>query len=351
MEERRGHFRLGLFVFVSIAGVAAVLLVLVGRKLFEPTMTFETYFDESVAGLDIGSPVRFRGVPLGQVTNIVLSITEYEPNVPLNKRRNYIVVRATVSMSQDQIRNIGRNAADLIKSGLRAQTQLAGITGQQYLALDVLDPQKYPPLPFEWTPRYLYVPSAPSSTGEIIAGFQSFLASLDKADIPALGQNLNTLIVNLNKKISEVPIAELSTQALAVLRDAHVAVGHVDDLLSKPDVEATLHNAASASGRLDGLLADPGLKETVNNVAAVSARLRKLVLSGDMDRLVKSLDAAATRLSGLIGDNQFDVRVIVQDLRVAANNIRVLSDSVKRNPAGVLLGGPPEKVQLPGKLP
>ena len=140
-----------------------------------------------------------------------------------------------------------------------------------------------------------------------------------------------------------MPVAELSNQALAVLGDAHAAVGRIDDLLSKPDVEAALHNAASASGRLDGLLADPGLTETVNNVAAISARLRKLVSSGDMDRLVKSLDAAATRLSGLIGDNQFDVRVIVQDLRVAANNIRVLSDSVKRNPAGVLLGGPPRK--------
>ena len=89
----------------------------------------------------------------------------------------------------------------------------------------------------------------------------------------------------------------------------------------------------------------------MNNVAAISARLRKLVSSGDIDRLVKSLDATATRLSGLIGDNQFDVRVIVQDLRVTANNIRALSDSVKRNPAGVLLGGPSEKIQLPPKSP
>ena len=351
MDERKRHFRLGLFAFVSIAGVAAILFVLGGRSLFKPTMTFETYFDESVAGLDIGSPVRFRGVPLGQVTEIVLSITEYEPDVPLNKRRNYIVVRAKVSLSKDRIQRLGRDAADLVKSGLRAQTQLAGITGQQFLALDVLDPQKYPPLPFDWTPRYLYVPSAPSSTGEIIAGVQSFMANLDKADVQALGQNMNALLATLNKKVSDVPVSELSNQALAVLRDVHATVGFIDDILSKPDIEATLHNAASASGRLDSLLADPGLKGTVNNIDAISTRLRKLVSSGDLDRLVKSLDVTATRLSGLIGDNQFDVRVIVQDLRVAANNIRLLTDSIKRNPAGVLLGGPPEKVQLPGKSP
>jgi len=130
--------------------------------------------------------------------------------------------------------------------------------------------------------------------GAIIAGVQSFLANLDKADVQALGQNLNALLANLNKKISEVPVAELSNQALAFLGDAHAAGGRIDDLLSKPDVEATLRNAASASGRLDGLLADPGLTETVNNVTAISARLHKLVSSGDMDRLVKSLDAKAT---------------------------------------------------------
>ena len=351
MAERKSYFRLGLFVFVSIVSVAGILFVLGGRALFQPTMTFETYFNESVAGLDIGAPVRFRGVPLGQVTDIMLSITEYEPDVAVDKRRNYIVVRAKVSLSKDRIQRLGRSAADLVKSGLRAQTQLAGITGQQFLALDVLDPQKYPPLPFDWTPKYVYIPSAPSSTGEIIAGVQSFMANLDKADVQALGQNLNALIGTLNKKVSDVPIADLSNRALEILGDLHATVGHIDGLLSKPDIEATLHNAASATSRLDGLLADPGLKDTVNNIDAISVRLRKLVSSGDMDRLVKSLDATATRLSGVVGDNQYDIRVIVQDLRVAANNIRMLSDSLKRNPTGVLLGGPPEKIQLPEKSP
>ena len=55
-----------------------------------------------------------------------------------------------------------------MKKGLRAQTQLAGITGQQYLALDFLDAAKYPPLAFDWKAEYMYVPSAPSLTGEII---------------------------------------------------------------------------------------------------------------------------------------------------------------------------------------
>ena len=73
MGESRRHIRLGLFVVISVAILAAVLFVLGGREFFQPTFTFETYFDQSIAGLDLGAPVRFRGVPLGQVSEILTS--------------------------------------------------------------------------------------------------------------------------------------------------------------------------------------------------------------------------------------------------------------------------------------
>lgn len=133
-----------------------------------------------MAGLEVGSPVRFRGVPLGQVTEILPSSTEYEWDAPVAKRRDYIVVRATIAQNRQWIERICRQAGDMIKAGLRAQTQLAGITGQQYLSLDILDPQEHPPLAFDWKPKFTYVPSAPSFTSQIIANAQHFLANLDK---------------------------------------------------------------------------------------------------------------------------------------------------------------------------
>lgn len=348
MDEGQNYRRLGLFVLVTLALVAGILFVLGGRSLFQPTFIFETYFDESVAGLEIGAPVNFRGVPLGQVTEIVTASALYQGDVPLVKRKSYIVVRAKVSgSSAAQTAQMEKDTRENVELGLRVQTQLAGITGQQYLALDYFDPKTHPPLEFDWTPKYPYVPSVPSLTGTIIANAQSFIASLNEADVKDLGQNLNKLVVNLNAKLDKVPVAEIFTELEGALKSARRTIDRVDRVIAGAPIDETVQNLASASARLDKLLANPGLHQTVDNVAALTERLRKIGESGELDRVVRNIDETIQRLDGMLGDNQYDVRTILQDLRVTANNLRTLSETVKRYPAGALIGGPPEKVVLP----
>jgi ABC-type transporter Mla subunit MlaD len=351
MEEGKHYTRLGLFVIVSVAVLAAVLFAIGGRDLFQHTFTFETYFNNSIAGLELGAPVRFRGVPLGQVTQILTSAATYERDVPMSQRREYIVVRVKVNLSAREAKQMRQDVVALAGKGLRAQTQLAGITGQQYLALDFMDPRKYPPLEFPWTPRYTYLPSAPSMAGEIIAKAQSFLASLNEADIKQLGQSLNTLVSDLDKKLGEVPLAQLSGQAQGVLADADVTLKHVNQILAAAPIDHTLGKLDSLSTRLDALAGDPALGQTLQNLGVISGRLRKLADDGDLDRMVAGIDTAAARLDGILGDNQYDVRVIAQDLRVTADNLRVLSETIKRYPAGALFGAPPDRLKLPGGGP
>jgi len=332
VDDGSRYTRLGLFVVVSVAILAAGVFALGGRKWFQPTFTFETYFNQSIAGLELGAPVRFRGVPLGHVSEILTSAATYERDIPLERRRMYIVVRVEVNLSGREAAQMRQDAVILIRRGLRAQTQLAGVTGQQYLALDFLDAAKYPPLAFDWTPRYTYVPSAPSIAGEIIAKAQVFLASLNDADIKALGRNLNTLMSDLDTKIGSLPVAQLAAQAHEVLGDA----------------DHTLRKLAAAATTLDALASDPSLKNTLQNVAVISGRLRKAADDGGFDRTLKGIDEAAERLDVLLADNQNDVRGIVEDLRVTAANVRGLSESLKRYPAGALFGPPPARIELPG---
>ena len=74
VSVRANYFKLGLFVLGAM-GAAIVLLLVVGSgRWFQPKITFETYFDESVQGLDIGSPIKFRGVTIGTVGKIDIAL-------------------------------------------------------------------------------------------------------------------------------------------------------------------------------------------------------------------------------------------------------------------------------------
>jgi len=347
MDDQQRYLRLGVFVIATLVIAFAVLFVLGGRSLFQRSITVETYFDGSVAGLEVGAPVQFRGVPLGQVSSIQLSVALYQPDAPIDQRKGYVVVRAKMSGARADIWQ--RDLSELVQRGLRFQTQLAGVTGQQYLALDFHDPQSYPPLPFDWKPDYPYIPSAPSLANQILANAQRFLASLDNADLAQLGQNLNALAVSLNKKVEEVPVQQLVAEATAVMKSARATIDRVDRVIAQAPIDQTVRNLNAASARLDQLLADPALQQTVDDAAVVAGRLRKIAESGELDRVVKNLDQTIQRADAMLGNNQYDVRGIVQDLRVTADNLRTLSEVAKRYPAGVLLGGPPQKVQLPPK--
>ena len=328
MAENKRYVRLGVFVFITLLVVAAILFILGGRALFQSTFTFETYFNGSVAGLDVGAPAKFRGVPVGQVTEILLSSVVYESDVPLEKRRGYIVVRVKITGSKAQIKEWKGELAELAQLGMRVQTQLAGITGQQYLALDRLDPRAYPPLPFEWKPKYFYLPSAPSLAGEIVANAQEFLAHLNATNIKELVDSLNTLAVSLTRTVDGLEVPKLSAETSALLVSSRATVDRLRIILEKPEIDTTLHNFDSATGHLDQLLSDPAL-----------------------DQAVKSMDDLAQRLDAVVGDNQYDARATVQALRATAENLRTLSETLKRYPAGALISGPPEKLQLPGKSP
>ena len=76
----------GIDIVVLVIAVIGVILLGVGT-VFEKTSLVETYIDESVQGLDVGSAVKFRGVPIGKVEKISLTSAEYAT------RKRYVLVR------------------------------------------------------------------------------------------------------------------------------------------------------------------------------------------------------------------------------------------------------------------
>jgi len=141
-------------------------------------------------------------------------------------------------------------------------------------------------------------------------------------DVKKLDADLSRLLVNVNAKIDALPVAKLSANADDLLRNANATVVRAEPLVAN-------------------------LKQSLDNLAVLTRSLRGVADRGDLDRTLTHIDEGIERLNGLLGDNRYDVRVIVRDLRVTADNLRELSATIKRYPAGALIGGPPEKVPLP----
>ena len=87
MSQKANYFRLGIFIIAASAILVAIILALGAGTAFKRTVTIETYFDESVQGLDVGSAVKYRGVQIGRVTRIGFTATQYQSDVPTKNRR------------------------------------------------------------------------------------------------------------------------------------------------------------------------------------------------------------------------------------------------------------------------
>jgi ABC-type transporter Mla subunit MlaD len=337
----QNYFKLGLFVLASGATLLLLLFLLGGRSLLQPRYTVETYFNESVSGLAVGSPVKFRGVPVGQVSEITISSNRYQTGRTLVEKTPYVLVR---------IQLVGISAHDFeqlqqaVDAGLRVQTHLAGITGQLYLSLDLLDPRKNPALPISWKPDYLYLPSAPSASNRIVANVEHFLADLDRAEISQLGQNLNRLVVSLGTRVDEADIRQLTDEALVTLKSLRATVGRIDKLVDRSGLDETLRHARRATARAETILSDPAFDSIPGDIAAVAQRTRVLVDEPQLDQMIQSANKLVARLDGLVGATQYDARAAIEDLRVSMENLRALSASARRYPAGLLFGDPPSAV-------
>lgn len=346
MDENARYFRLGLFVIAAILIALGLLFVLAGPGLFKPKTTIETYFRESVSGLEVGAPVKFRGVPIGQVSEIVLSTQAYPAQAtPEADRGALVVVRAQLLGGSGE--GIRRDLEAYVRDGLRAQTQLTGITGNLFLSLDFVDTHRLPAsgIAFNWTPAYSYIPSAPSATNQIIQNAQNFLANLDEADIKALVSNVARLADSTEQRVRELDVKAINATVVA-LRDG---VARLDRQIARAPLDETLLAARDAARRLDQILQSPQVPAAIDNLAATSARLRQVAESGEIERLLANLDRASARADQMVATNQFDVRVLVEDLRNSAANLRALTESARLYPAGLLFGEPPPPIVLPPK--
>ena len=284
MSAEARYFRVGLFVLVGIALIGSFTVILGGQNLFKEPILLETYFDESVQGLEVGSPLKLRGVQLGTVSQIGF-VEEYYPFETTQERLEHgqkvlVLMQVTDPVETEvSLQQRRRNLQAMIDGGLRLRLTTLGITGTSFVQGDFLEPKDHPLMEIAWTPKNLYIPSTPSTLATITSAAERFVGRLEEVDVEAVVENLDRLLVSLRGAIDNLDVGTLQRDISVTLRDVRGLVrnvnGQVEPLAS--GVEDTLEDAQEAlSIAAEDSPVRYDLARTLQELAAAARSIRVL---------------------------------------------------------------------------
>jgi ABC-type transporter Mla subunit MlaD len=309
MSSEARYFRVGIFVLIGLAAILAFALLLGGRSWFRQPVIFETYFNESVQGLDVGSPVKRRGVKIGTVSTIgfVEDYYDFENAADRLKYGSLVLVRMKTELSPDELPDDERIEYS-VREGLRVRIAQAGLTGTAYIEAEILDPERYPPMEIIWTPHYLYVPSAPSTIKQVTSAAERLVQRLDDLKVEELVASLDHLAQTLSGKADALDVEALQHSVEQTLAETRGAVGALRQAVQDAD--------------LPGVTAS--LRDAVGEVGA-------------------TLQQVQGRLEG-----GGDLQIALENLRIASENLRDATETARDYPASLLFGKPPPPTSLEG---
>jgi paraquat-inducible protein B len=318
----------GIFVIGAFALLIVALLTFGGLNLFSKPQRFLVYFDESIHGLDLGSPVKLRGVRVGRVVAL---------NIRYDERTNNSVVAVVCELSKDVMTNSEGVVIDvasradlqsLIDHGMRAQLEVLGLaTGLLFVELDFMDPKEYPADPKLTDPRFAVVPAVQSTIAGFYESTSDILANVKQVDFAGLSRNINSLVTDFRKQLAETDVKGLTEQ----WKKTGV---QVEALVGSPDIQRTFNNLNAAADDLRGMIArlDKQIEPTSQELAQTLAETRKTM---------ESFSAAAVAAQGFLathGGLGGEITTTLNHLGEAADAVKRLADFLERNPNALIAG-------------
>ena len=248
------------------------------------------YFDESVRGLDIGAPVEFWGIQMGQVLDVKLVFD--------NDKKDFRI-RVLVETETERFYEAGFVGSDvdrqkmlegLLARGFRAQLKTANLlTGKQVVILDFFPDAEPATLTNEG--GYPIFPTVPAPMVEISTKFMQILDKIDRLPIDQIGKDLRDTVHGA-KQIAESPdILEAIRNLNATLAETRLLVS---DLRTKvtPEINSVLEEARQSLANAEQILnADSPLQVKMNTaLEEISGAARSLRLLMDyLERHPESL--------------------------------------------------------------
>lgn len=298
MSRRPSPTLVGAFVVGGLVLAIATVLVFGGVGFLVERPRYIFYFSGSVEGLEVGAPVRIRGVRVGSVVEVqaVYDREAREFRIPVIAELYPEAIRGTELEEGGQER-IFRYLIE--KLGLRARLQMQSfVTGLLYIQLD-------------------YYPGTP-------------IVYRGEGDLPEI-PTVPTSIEQLEKGLQEFPIEE-------VLQDISSTMDAIARFVNEPELMETVRSLRRVLGELDALVGKIDRKVDPLSTETVAALQSIQETSEQTRKTMASVEALLSDDSLLV----YNVNVAVNEITEAARSLRELADLLERQPEALIRGRNPD---------
>jgi phospholipid/cholesterol/gamma-HCH transport system substrate-binding protein len=318
VETRANHFLVGCFVLALLAGIFTAGMWFARAKLTDESTYYYTYFRGAVTGLSVGSTVRYRGVPVGTVSDIAID------------DQNLELIQVTLALRPDTP----------VRTDTRAGLQPQGITGLSFIQLSGGTQGAEPLRPREGKRRAV-IPSVPSPIDKIIEDAPLVVARLaDLADrITAMLSDEN--VRNIDRLIGNS--AEAAAGFARVMAGAEGAVA---------DARATLKGLDRTLADVDGFAVDARalvaeVQRTVNEAGTMTPQANAAIdevrrAAGGFGRVADEIQKLAVASGPGVRDfgttGLYELQQFMIEGRALMTTLNRVVANFERDPARFLFG-------------
>ncbi len=328
MDAKPHYFKIGIFVLVAMALMAVAVVVFGAGLLAQDELLFESYFAESITGLSTGSPLEFRGVRIGQVKQIGFVGNSYELPTRDGRLSPYAPhVRVVTAVPRSKmpdfaVEQVEEAMRQMIARGLRVRITSNILTGQAYLEMNYLDPNRFAVEEVPWEPIYPVIPSAPGELTTIKDSIDKVLTQLQSIDVGGLASSLEKLFISLNTAINDADLAELSMEGRALLQVSRQKIEdlQMDRINASTQELLTSLNQAVADADIPQLSRQ--VRDVLTAIDQKLAALNMVKLNADLERLLGALNQSVADAN--IPALSHEAQGLIAELRVTNKHLKDL---------------------------
>ena len=325
METRAHHLLIGSFMLLFLAGIVVFVLWLAKSQVDQDVARYNIYFTGSVAGLGVGGDVRFNGIKVGSVSQIVID------------RDDTSRVRVTIDVGADTP----------IRQDSEATLQLQGITGVSYVQISPgsRDAPILPAVSGRDPDEYPVISSRPSAIDALVEAAPELLNRAVQVLSDENLQNLTGFIADLRQL----------SQTLATRQEA---IGRAIDSFDRTsgDIAKAAEAARDVATRLDRVMseAERTLRSTIQLVSGDATQA-----VNEARAAMKQLNATLAEFHALVEENRAPIQSITTDgfgefqrfiaeARIMVASLARVAQRLEDDPSAVLFGNRDAEYRIEG---